>query len=443
MASRKKTEAELLPPETEDGVKVESKPIKKVVVSRVETFEAPSEDTLKENDEEFDYDYEPRKKKKTTEKEERDKLRAELTKYGVTPASDLRYSLFRYVDPNSPIAGVQAETESCGRFQITKEGLLNGDHVEKARTFGPGRYFFLVYKSNQLVSSFDARIAQSVTPQAQPGMMSMPDPTNPNVTIQMPAQAQQQYVDPLKQMRDSFKMMKEFREAMGIAEPQSQQPNPAPLTPEMQLASFALQDPDIKKKVVRGLFGSNGGESEKDLMGMLIEHAPSIIESVGRAAESFIEKWRQPYGQAQMVTPSLQNHGQIPQSTLQGIGQISEGESQTGQPAGMVQTDSAAAIAPEDALLAFVFDQCKRRVSVRIVANRILAQADWINQNAPIQSIDDFLIAFVEMPIDGALTFVENYSEVGKEVAALEWAKDWCAQLQAELKPAFENGGQQ
>ena len=118
-------------------------------------------------------------------------------------------------------------------------------------------------------------------------VVSVPDPQNPGqVIVQMPAQAQQQYVDPLKQMRDSFKMMKEFREAMGIAEPQSQQPNPAPLTPEMQLASFALQDPDIKKKVVRGLFGSNGESGDKDITELIVTN----IEPIGKMLEGILDK---------------------------------------------------------------------------------------------------------------------------------------------------------
>lgn len=440
MASRKKQpEAELLPPEQDDGVRIETKPVRKVVETKTVTYEAPPEETLKENDDEdFDYDPEPRKKKKATEKEERDKLRAELTKYGVTPASDLRYSLFKYVDPNSPIAGNQAETESCGRFQITKEGLLNGDHVEKARTFGPGRYFFLVYKSNQLVSSFDARIAQGWQPQQQPGMVNTIDPQNPNVTIQMPAGQAQPYVDPLKQLRESFKMMKEMREAMGMIEPQ-QNPQPAQLSPELQMAGFMLQDADLKKKAIKSLFGSSGDSGEKDLLTTAIEN----IEPIGKALEGII---RQVFsnvqdmrggGNGQQMQTMQTAPTQAQANTLAGLQneQLAHEES-----LGSEVSEQLSPVAPEDALLAFVFDQCKRRVPVKIVASRVMAQADWINQNAPIQSIDDFLIMFIEMPIEGIMAFVENYSDAGKEIAQLEWAKTWCEQLQAELKPAFENG---
>ncbi|MDE2019810.1 MAG: hypothetical protein KGJ13_05710 [Patescibacteria group bacterium] len=447
MARRKPiAEAELLPPEDDDGAKIETKPVRKVVETKTVTYEAPPEEPLKENDDEdFDYEIEPRKKKKATEKEERDKLRAELTKYGVTPASDLRYSLFKYVDPNSPIAGNQAETESCGRFQITKEGLLNGDHVEKARTFGPGRYFFMVYKSNQLVSSFDARIAQGWQPQAQPGMVNTIDPVNPGVTIQMPAGQTQPYIDPLKQMRESFKMMKEMREAMGMIDP-LQNPQPPQLSPELQMAGFMLQDADLKKKAIKSLFGSNGDSGEKDVLTVIIENAEPIgkaLEGIIRQIFSNVQDLRGSNGRAQMVTQAFQTEGQAGQSAQQILSQAPESKQQAGQPQGILETDqSAAEIAPEDTLLAFVLDQCNRKIPPKIVARRILDQADTINRVAPIQSIDGFLELFISLTPDEVLAFVASYSETGKEIAGLGHAKAWTESLQAELKPAFQEGGQ-
>lgn len=461
MASRKKQpEAELLPPEQDDGVRIETKPVRKVVETKTVTYEAPPEETLKENDdEEFDYDPEPRKKKKATEKEERDKLRAELTKYGVTPASDLRYSLFKYVDPNSPIAGNQAETESCGRFQITKEGLLNGDHVEKARTFGPGRYFFLVYKSNQLVSSFDARIAQGWQPQAQPGMVNTVDPQNPNVTIQMPMGMQQQQPDIAKLMREHMKSVRETAELMGWT-PANQQQNPAQQqSPETSVAEFLMKDPSTAKKVVSNLIGGGSDEVSwatvvRDLV--ISEQGPAVVrEFVGGIFNGFQGMFGgKQNGQAQMVQAPRQSHNLHDQTqagfdSVSGMGiqgAINQGDQVSRESLQSAMADTPTTmeqVAPEDALLAFVFDQCKRKIPPKIVARRILQQADVINQNAPIQSIDDFLIMFIEMPIDGAMLFVENYSEAGKQIAGLEWAKTWCEQLQAELKPAFENGGQE
>jgi len=236
-----------------------------------------------------------------------------------------------------------------------------------------------------------------------------------------------------------------------------QQQNPAQqLTPELQMAGFMLQDADLKKKAIKSLFGSNGSEGEKDIPTLLIENA----EPIGKMLEGILDKIADRFfganqnGQAQMATQGIQTHPvqmerQSPrldatiQSNETGAASDWQGNSNGLQTNQFTENQTQQpTIAPEDALLAFVFDQCKRRIPPKIVARRILDQADYINQNAPIQSIDEFLIMFVEMPIEGALAFVDAYSEAGKEIVALEHTKTWCEGLQAELKPAFENGGQ-
>ena len=461
-------EPELVP----DDEVVDAKPIKaptrKVVESKVITYEQSADDLEDDEEiesEEFEIKEKP-KRKKPSLKDERDKLRAELEKNGVTPASSLRVYISKYVNENDQQGGMFADVEDFGKYHITKEALLRGDHMDIARRFGPGRYFFKVYLENTLVKHFDGRIGASGqigTINGQIGTNTSqhfvsPDPANPGqVIVQMPAQQQVNPVDPFAEFDKTLKMFERMQKVFGQVGHPPQAENPQPqLSPEQQLATVLLTDPDVKKKAVKSLLGSNGESGEANTLELILTHA----ESIGKALEGVIaglfnnvQSMRGSNGQPQMAQTAFQDRREGQGQTLNESGHpdrqyLSEAQQESfqGIPASghgnaMQGNESAQPVSPEDQLLMLVLDQCKRRLPAKIAAQRCLALADMIEAQAPWMSLYPVIEMFISIEPDAAIAFIEQYSEQAKEIASLPHAKEWTAQLQAELKSTYETGG--
>lgn len=242
---------------------------------------------------------------------------------------------------------------------------------------------------------WDCAIAAGQMGHVQSGqqVVSMPDPQNPGqVIVQMPAgQPLPPQIDPLKQMRESFKMMKEMREAMGMIEPQSQQQNPQQLSPELQMAGFMLQDADLKKKAIKSLFGAGGGEPEKDILTTVIEN----VEPIGKAIQGIIQQIFvniqevRGNGATQIQQTPLPQDGnaQIPaggwnddQSSAYSIERIpqhqSNGSALNSQQIQQGHEAQAHAVRPEDELLAGILDHCKRKMPPKLAADRAMKYAE-------------------------------------------------------------------
>lgn len=460
MASRKKTpnEAEIVPDEViVDAKPVNKGPARKVVETKTITYEQPV-DEIEETEPEPDYDYDeaPKQRKKKTEKELRNALRERLGKSGVLPTSQLRIHVFKFENENDPTSGVTAEKSFCCKFFCNEDGVTNGQHLDIAQKYGPGRYLFMVYMNNAIVTSFEERVSApsfgQVVQNGQP--VTMPDPQNPGqVIVQMPANQVQ--ADPFADFDKTLKMferMEKMRQSLGLAPQSTEQPKPE-LSPEMQLASVLLTDSDMKKKAIKNLF--NGDAGEKDILTTIIENA----EPIGQAVQGIIgsifanlQNIRGSNGQAQMAQTATQNHqSQIPGNEPdnrredlsgdhpQGIAltEAYQDVSQNGQPQMPGQ-----AIRPEDELLAGILDHCKRKQSPRLAADRAMKYAEWIESVAPQQSIFVIIEQFTDNPIEDSLLFLETINDEAKEIIAMPHAKQWATQLQAELKKAYEPGGE-
>lgn len=470
MASRKpKTnEAEIVP----DEVIVEAKPVnkgpaRKVVETKTVTYEQPIDEAKEiKTEDDFDFDDMPKKPKKKTEKELRNALRERLGKSGVLPTSQLRIHVFKFENENDPTSGVQAEKSFCCKFFCNEDGITNGQHLDIAQKYGPGRYFFMVYMNNAIVTSFEERVSApsfgQVIQNGQP--VAVPDPQNPgHVIVQMPAQQQVQ-ADPFADFDKTLKMferMEKMRASLGLTSQPAHVENPqSQLTPEQSLAATLLLDPEVKKKAVRSLLGSSGGDDDvswatvaRDLL--TSEHGPQVVrEFVGGLFNGFRGMFAQNggnNGQAQMAQASHvhqnapmervgQNepihHAQEGQEALQGIQQISG--------VGLESTDgrqAQQAIRPEDELLARILEHCKNRSLPKTAADQAMKYADLVEQQAPHLSIYTILEYFADSPIEDSLTFLETRSDEAKEILAMPHAKAWATQLQAELKKAYEPGG--
>lgn len=85
-----------------------------------------------------------------------------------------------------------------------------------------------------------------------------------------------------------------------------------------------------------------------------------------------------------------------------------------------------------DQALATLIDNCARRIPPEIAADQTIKLADWLNDNAPIYSIDGFITMFVAMSPDQAIEFVKTQPG-GEVVALMPHARAWTEQLQKTI----------
>jgi len=451
MASKKKIpDPELVP----DSVEIDAKPVKqptrKVVETKTVTYDAPANEAEMTDDEpEFEFEERP-KRGKPTLKQEKQKLRDRWAKRGIAPTGNLRISLWKFTNEDDPMSGAQADKAYCNKFVTTEDAIDSGIHLEAASKYGPGRYWIMIYLNNQIVDQWEFRIAAGQPMgQVQNGqpMVSMPDPTNPQVTIQMPAGqpvVQKTFKQELKEMAETFELMQKLN---GNQQPQ---PIAPPVSPEISVAELLMKDPHHAKKIVGNLMG---GEGEKDLMALAFEHGPALIESLGNVIRNIISDVKGgSNGQAAMAQAShvhqnapMERVGQNEpihytqegQEALQGIQQVPG--------VGLESTDGGQAqqaIRPEDELLAGILDHCKRRMLPRMAADRAFKYAEYVERVAPQQSVFTLIEQFTDNPIEESLALFELLSDEAKEILAMPHAKVWATQLQAELKKAYEPGGE-
>lgn len=470
MAKKKIPDPEIVPDEVEIEAKPVKQPTRKVVETKTVTYDAPAVEVPEEDEgEDFDFEEKP-KRNKPTLKQEKQKLRDRWAKRGIAPTGNLRISLWKFTNEDDPMSGNQADKAFCSKFVTTESAIDDGIHLDAASKFGPGRYWIMIYLNNQIVDQWEFRIAANQQMGQIHGqqMVSMPDPQNPNVIVQMPAnQPLPPQIDPMKQFRESLKMMKELREAMGMveqpAQPAQQNPN---LSPDEQMAIFAMKQPDLAKKAIKNLIGSSGDSGDGDMLKTVLEYAPPVIEALTAGIKSILSDFRGGNnGQAQMTQAALP-HQDLPMENgqqdrhLSGIQMGQEGaesfqQGDGGRYESTEQYQMPQSVRPEDELFSRVLDFCKRRTPADIAAGEIAAFANTVEENPaamvpgyglvrqyPIgSSIWPFIEMFCETPIDQALAFVGASSESGAEIIKLPHAEAWATQLQAELKKAYEPGG--
>jgi len=450
MASRKKIpDPEIVP----DGVEIDAKPIKqptrKVVETKTVTYDAPAnEEEPPEEEDDFDFEEKP-KRNKPTLKQEKQKLRDRWAKRGIAPTGNLRISLWKFTNEDDPMSGAQADKAYCNKFVTTEDAIDSGIHLEAASKYGPGRYWIMIYLNNQIVDQWEFRVAAGQPMgQVQNGqpMVSMPDPTNPQVTIQMPAGqpvVQKTFKQELKEMAETFELMQKLN---GNHQPQ---PIAPPVSPEISVAELLMKDPHHAKKIVGNLMG---GEGEKDLMALAFEHGPALIESLGNVIRNIILDVKGgSNGTATMAQTTLQNQN-LPMENgqqnrhLSGVqeGQESAEGFQQGDGIGLEpvgQHQMPQSVRPEDELLAGILDHCKRRMPPRMAADRAMKYAEYVERVAPQQSVFTLIEQFTDNPIEESLALFELLSDEAKEILAMPHAKAWATQLQVELKKAYEPGG--
>lgn len=457
MASRKKIpDPEIVPDEVEIEAKPVKQPTRKVVETKTVTYDAPAnEEELPEEEDDFDFEEKP-KRNKPTLKQEKQKLRDRWAKRGIAPTGNLRISLWKFTNEDDPMSGNQADKAFCSKFVTTESAIDDGIHLDAASKFGPGRYWIMIYLNNQIVDQWEFRVAAG-QPMGQihsQQMVSMPDPQNPNVIVQMPAQQAQPMADPYKDLERSIKLIKSLKELdgpnAGHSEPQTQK------SENEMLISALANNPKVVETALDGIFkfGKRNGGGEDDVSWASVvkelitsEHGPLVVrEFVGGVFNGFKGMFSGGNnGQATMAQTAFQNHGENqvrPTQRQDGENQaIQESNGQALQSHPESLPEGSIAIRPEDELLAGILDHCKRRMPPRMAADRAFKYAEYVERVAPQQSVFTLIEQFTDNPIEESLALFELLSDEAKEVLAMPHSKQWAMQLQAELKKAYEPGG--
>jgi hypothetical protein len=455
---KQSAEAELLPPEDN-----QSSP--KVIKHKTEWVEVVEETPDSDGAEFEDAEIEdrPRKKNKNAIQEMRKKLRAQ----GVTPTSNLRLYIERYVHSETDAGGSWAETEFCTKYSTTEEHIFNKDYIDAARKWGPGKYRITIRMDNRIVDAFDERI--SATPTAPVVQHINPnDPTSPQVIYQTNGDGQQQAYQPpsvrdiMKAQKEAFKeqleMAKLMREAYGLSPEQQQQPR----SEEEILSSAILKQPEVIENVVGSVLKRFGGKSGSD------DDAPWYADIVRKAVESgqaaqivqvAIDRifngvsglfpGGQNNGQAQVVQTPMQNQTQPNQQQVLSIPSQQATSDQSLQPSSPPASDmgsggaagqieqTASQTTPEQHALARLIENCQRNVPVQVAYQQLVSYADAIEDQAPEYSIYGYIDLLGSMPTDQVIEFVKTLPD-GEQIAALPHARQWTTELQKLIKESQE-----
>lgn len=462
MARRKTAEVEDLPPEDEP-----KRTRRKVVEAKhTVTYAAPEiVDVPVDAEEDLPFDddlieeVEERERPKRRQRNEREELRKRLSTGGVTPTSQLKLSIERYVHSESLDSGTLAEKAFCTKYACNEAHVTGEDYLDVARTYGAGRYWFTLRLNNKIVTQWERRIDAAPNMAGQIVQNAIPgDPTSPQVIV-MPSQAPAQpvgQIDPMKQLKELLQMQKLMRDALG--------PEQVPPPKENAAESF-MNHPKVIDTMVdtivtvakkaAGLKGENsGGDNGWTDVAMEVVKSGQVKDLAEVAAVAIQTLLGGilggQNGQAAMGAPMHTAVGQNQNSGSQSAFndspiQIQAGPQASPQNLPSVQTNQQPtnehainpAQTPEDQALALVIDHCRRRLPARLAYDRLMAFADAINEQAPQYSIDFYISTFAQMEVEDALAFVKEQPG-GAEVEAMAHSREWTKELQALIQNAEE-----
>lgn len=474
MPPKKKSVIEISPPDPETKL-----PKTKTVAARhTITYEAPVDVPVTdlEPDEPDDIEGEIVEVEEAEERERyrppsfRAKLKNKFQQKGIGGDETLHFRIDRLplFDQNG-YAGVKADKEFCGIIQCTEKFFDNDEYlIEIQRRYGPGEYWLTVRHKNSVVNSWRERVGGFPSPQVSAPVVSENGQIAPQIIYQAAPNQPQQPVavqDPLAQMRGAFKLVREFKADLGLDFPAQQQPpqqSPAPLDPKVAALQLITENPDVMERIGKGIANTVLGKDARvadDWPSVIKEIAIEAIKS-GQAPQilgSLIREFMSPFktaiaggqnGQAQMVPPPLQNQTQsfsghsgnfaVPGAETEAslsASQMDRGNTESlAQPVHPNQQSQSQVASPEEQVLTLALDHCARQIPPQIAAQRIVAIADAINDQAPGMSIDGYILLFTQLEPKAALQMAITITPNAGEVVALPHAEQWTAELQALLK---------
>lgn len=327
-----------------------------------------------------------------------------------------------------------ARRKLCGMFDFTEDYEIE---IQRrwARANTPNHFVVLVKKNGHYIkggtlpvfSCEPAAVADRVNTPGDP--LPAAQPSEPIYIVNdAPAQPAPQPINPIKQLKEYLSLQKEIREAFGIPNPAAAAAAAAPPDPEVALLQVLAKDGSLVDKLAKSTLGKLLGE------GGAIERDPW--------AEVAMEAVKSGQG-AQILSSAIS-------ALFAGFGGLVQRQQpeapapapQSQQQAPAPQPAPAAAQLPDQPIemqvLALVLDHCARSIPPQIAANRVMAIADQINEQAPAESIDGYLSMFANMETAAALEMVKSLAANGETVAALPHAAEWTAELQGLLRKALE-----
>jgi len=399
-------------------------------------------------------------RKQKTIRQERENIKKLLAKNQITPASDLRLTIEKYLHGDvTEDSGVQAEKEYCTKYSCTQDHLINEDYIEVARKYGTGRFWFTLRHKSQIVSQWEKRIS-GVSSITQPIMQTIPnaDPTQPpQVVYQMPNMPSQPVgqVEPMKQLKELLQMQKLMREAVGPGIEESK-------AKEETITEQLLNHPKIfdtlvdtmttmAKKAAGVKHEGNGEESGAWAVAMELVKT-NQVKDLAVVVQAAIQTLLGGIiggnnGQTQMAAQTLQTQTgsntdglSRPEANSQEQASLPQGNIEGMQATNMARAQehqNASTLTPEENALQLVIDHCKRRLPARVAFGRLMQYADAINEQAPQCSIDDYIAIFASMDTEDALAFVKTLPN-GAEIEALPHAREWTKEFQSLVQHGME-----
>ncbi|MBO0719206.1 MAG: hypothetical protein J2P41_00155 [Blastocatellia bacterium] len=390
--------------------------------------EAPDQDLI------FDDETESRPKRKVNS--ERDEIRKKLGRAGITPGSQLKLTIERYLhsDAVDGQGGMFAETEHCTKYVCAEGHITSEDYLDVARRFGPGLYRFTLRLKNTIVTAWDKRISPA-TPTFQ--HINPTDPNSPQVIVNMPEGANGQQpvgvLDPMKQMRELAKTYKEMKiafEGEGAQAPAAA----APTDPKIAALQLISENPEVMEKIGSGIaktvLGAKGAGDSDPWADVAMEAIKSgqAAEIAATIIREIMAPFRNMNGQAQapqpppppvMPAPQVVPQNGEPQRVVNPPPQAPRPRPAQEQPAQATQN-----VTPADALMLALIDAMNRNAPLK-EAQSIINVAVYRNPELD-ESIDELL----NLSTDELMNLLKAYHP---KVDEIPHAKEWLESLTGSL----------
>src|SRR5215475_3842501 len=430
----KKPIIELLPPETEEG---QQQPQPKIIEVKHKTEwsemrpveEAPpAEDDMIFDDEEIE---EGKPRRRTSEREE---LKKKLAKGNITPGSQLKLTIERYLhsEATDGQGGSYAEREHCTKYICEEEHILSEDYLDTARKYGPGLYRFTVRMKNIVVTAWDKRISAAAIASAQAANGA--DPNAPiiytNGDAQTPMPTLKDYMRGQREaLKEQLEMAKLLREAYGPIEQQT----PAPTDPKIAALQLISENPDVMEKIGSGIaktvLGAKGGGDSDPWADVAMEAIKS--GQAAQIAATIIREIMAPFRnmRGEESAQTFQAPQPAPVQTERNGGPQGRNAPQPTAPVSAERPQERPAAAqpmmtPADALMMALIDAMIRNAPLK-EAQGIINVAVYRNPELD-ESIDELL----NLSVDELMALLAVYHP---KVAEVPHAKEWLETLVGSL----------
>lgn len=273
-------------------------------------------------------------------------------------------------------------------------------------------------------------------PAAAPPVYVFPDTPAP---APAPAPAPISNLKALREFVESQRLLAEAIPGFGVIRQQQNQPQQE--EPEMLLLKTLAKDDDamarIRKSTIAKLLGENAGSgTDRDQwadVAMEVVKSGQAADIISKAIEAFFRGIRP--GQAPAPFPAQSQAPAPAAAQSQAPAQFPE---QSQAPARTYLPTNLETLPLEQQALWLALDHCARHIPPAVACQRLLMTANEINESYPAQSIDEYLAIFANMDTALALSYASSLGERAAQIASMEHAEAYTADLQQRLRSKME-----